>query len=82
MTHGREVADHADRIIVMHDGQVAEEIQVTTPRDAEEELDLLANGEDAHETVRIVGEGVESLAANKRTFFMMAGTIVASPRGP
>jgi putative ABC transport system ATP-binding protein len=46
VTHGREVADHADRIIVMHDGQVAEEIQVTTPRDAEEELDLLANGED------------------------------------
>lgn len=47
VTHGREVADHADRIIVMHDGRIAEEIAVATPRNAEEELRSLAKGEDA-----------------------------------
>ncbi len=47
VTHSREVADHADRIIVMQDGQIAEEIAVSDPLDAEEELNLLANGEDA-----------------------------------
>ena len=45
VTHGREVADHADRIIVMQDGQIAEEIAVSAPLDAEEELKSLANGE-------------------------------------
>jgi putative ABC transport system ATP-binding protein len=47
VTHDREVADHADRIIVMQDGQIAEEIAVAAPLDAEEELKSLANGEDA-----------------------------------
>jgi ABC-type lipoprotein export system ATPase subunit len=47
VTHDREVADHADRIIVMEDGRIAEEIAVAAPRDAEEELKSLANGEDA-----------------------------------
>jgi putative ABC transport system ATP-binding protein len=47
VTHGREVADHADRIIVMQDGQIAEEIAVSAPLDAEEELKSLANGEDS-----------------------------------
>jgi len=47
VTHDREVADHADRIIVMQDGQIAEEIAVSAPLDAEEELKSLANGEDA-----------------------------------
>jgi putative ABC transport system ATP-binding protein len=46
VTHSREVADHADRIIVMQDGQIAEEFAVSAPLDAEEELNLL-NGEDA-----------------------------------
>ena len=47
VTHDREVADHADRIIVVQDGQIAEEIAVAAPLDAEEELKSLANGEDA-----------------------------------
>lgn len=46
VTHGREVADHAERIIVMDDGRVAEEISVTTRRDAIEELNSLTNQED------------------------------------
>ncbi len=46
VTHDREVADHAKRIIVMDDGRVAEEISVTTPRNAIEELNSLANQED------------------------------------
>jgi ABC-type lipoprotein export system ATPase subunit len=46
VTHDREVADHAERIIVMDDGRVAEEISVTTPRNAIEELNSLANQED------------------------------------
>lgn len=47
VTHDREVAEHADRIIVMEDGRVAEEVAVSAPLDAEEELKSLANGEDA-----------------------------------
>ena len=47
VTHDRDVADHADRIIVMEDGQIAEEISVSAPRDAEEELKSLANGEES-----------------------------------
>jgi len=47
VTHDREVAEHADRIIVMEDGRIAEEISVAAPLDAEEELKSLANGEDA-----------------------------------
>jgi ABC-type lipoprotein export system ATPase subunit len=47
VTHDREVAEHADRIIVMEDGRIAEEVAVAAPLDAEEELKSLANGEDA-----------------------------------
>jgi putative ABC transport system ATP-binding protein len=47
VTHDREVADHADRIIVMQDGRIADEIAVSTPLDAEEELKSLVNQEDA-----------------------------------
>ncbi len=47
VTHDREVAEHADRIIVMEDGRIGEEVAVAAPRDAEEELKSLANGEDA-----------------------------------
>jgi putative ABC transport system ATP-binding protein len=47
VTHDREVAEHADRIIVMEDGRIAEEVAVAAPLDAEEELKSLANGEDS-----------------------------------
>ena len=47
VTHDRDVAEHADRIIVMEDGRIAEEVSVAAPLDAEEELKSLANGEDA-----------------------------------
>ncbi len=47
VTHDREVAEHADRIIVMEDGQIAEELAVTNPRDAAAELSLFGNGEGA-----------------------------------
>jgi putative ABC transport system ATP-binding protein len=47
VTHDRDVAEHAGRIIVMEDGRIADEISVAMPRDAEEELNSLANGEDA-----------------------------------
>ena len=47
VTHDRAVAEHADRIIVMEDGRIAEEVAVAAPLDAEEELKSLANGEDA-----------------------------------
>jgi len=47
VTHDREVAEHADRIIIMEDGRIAEEISVAAPLDAEEELKSLANREDA-----------------------------------
>jgi ABC-type lipoprotein export system ATPase subunit len=46
VTHDREVAEHANRIIVMEDGRIAEEVAVSAPLDAEEELKSLANGED------------------------------------
>jgi putative ABC transport system ATP-binding protein len=46
VTHDREVAEHADRIIVMEDGRIAEEVAVAAPLDAEEKLKSLANGED------------------------------------
>lgn len=47
VTHDREVAEHADRIIVMEDGQIAEEISVVSPLDADQELTSLTDGEDA-----------------------------------
>jgi len=46
VTHDREVADHAERIIVMEDGRIAEEIAVAAPLDAEEELNSLESWED------------------------------------
>ncbi|MHB8954531.1 MAG: ABC transporter ATP-binding protein [Pirellulaceae bacterium] len=47
VTHDREVAEHADRIIVMEDGQIAEEISVVAPLDADKEMKSLTDGEDA-----------------------------------
>jgi putative ABC transport system ATP-binding protein len=47
VTHDRDVADHADRIMVMQDGRIAEEITDSAPLNAEEELKSLAEKEDA-----------------------------------
>jgi putative ABC transport system ATP-binding protein len=46
VTHDRETADHAERIIVMEDGRIAEQIDVAQPLDAEEELHSLESWED------------------------------------
>ncbi len=37
VTHAEEVAEHADRVIILHDGMVAEDRRVAEPRDAERE---------------------------------------------
>ena len=37
VTHSEEVAEHADRVIVLDDGRVAEDRRVAQPRDAEQE---------------------------------------------
>jgi len=46
ISHDKNVAEHADRIIVMKDGQIAEDKPVMQPRDAETELKELNNKED------------------------------------
>lgn len=46
ITHDKNVAEHADRIIVLKDGQIAEDKPVIQPRDAETELKGLACKED------------------------------------
>ena len=43
ITHDNNVAEHADRIIVLKDGQIAEDKPVMQPRDAETELKELNN---------------------------------------
>ena len=47
VTHAEEVAEHADRVIVLSDGTVAEDRRVAEPRDAEREKDLAAEEETA-----------------------------------
>ena len=37
VTHSEETAEHADRVIVLKDGMVAEDRRVEQPRDAEQE---------------------------------------------
>ena len=37
VTHSEEVAEHADRVVVLKDGMVAEDRRVEQPRDAEQE---------------------------------------------
>ncbi len=37
VTHSEEVAEHADRVIVLHDGTIAEDRRVPHPRNAEHE---------------------------------------------
>ena len=41
VTHDRDVAEHADRVIVLDDGQIVEDETISQPRDAEAELAAL-----------------------------------------
>ena len=45
VTHDQQVAEHADRIIVLKDGTVAEDRRVAEPRDAEQEKNLAVEEE-------------------------------------
>ena len=47
VTHDHEVAEHADRVIVLKDGTIAEDRSVPRPRDAEQECKTLPEKEDA-----------------------------------
>jgi putative ABC transport system ATP-binding protein len=46
VTHDRDTAEHADRVIVLDDGQVSEDEIISQPRDAEAELAALAPTEE------------------------------------
>jgi putative ABC transport system ATP-binding protein len=46
VTHDRDVAEHADRVIVLDDGRIAADESVSQPRDAEAELANLAPAEE------------------------------------
>ena len=46
VTHDRDVAEHANRVIVLDDGQIAEDEIISQPRDAEAELAALAPAEE------------------------------------
>ncbi|MBI4662974.1 MAG: efflux RND transporter periplasmic adaptor subunit [Verrucomicrobia bacterium] len=41
VTHDQDIAEHADRVLLMRDGQIAEDRPVPRPRDAAQELELL-----------------------------------------
>ena len=45
VTHDQQVAEHADRVIVLKDGAVAEDRRVAEPRDAEQEKNQVAEEE-------------------------------------
>jgi ABC-type lipoprotein export system ATPase subunit len=45
VSHDRAVAEHANRIIILKDGRIAEDRPVPNPRDAEAELRALAEKE-------------------------------------
>ena len=47
VTHDEEVAEHADRILVLRDGRIAADRRVPEPRDAETERQALAAAESA-----------------------------------
>jgi putative ABC transport system ATP-binding protein len=46
ITHDRDVAEHADRVIVLDDGRIVEDKIVDQPRDAEAELAALTQTEE------------------------------------
>ena len=45
ITHDREVAEYADRVLVLRDGRVVEDRAISEPRNAEEELSALPSEE-------------------------------------
>jgi len=45
VSHDRAVAEHANRIIILKDGRIAEDHPVPNPRDAESELNAMAEKE-------------------------------------
>ena len=47
ITHDRDLAEHANRVIVLDDGRIAEDELVGEPRDAEAELAAMAQPEEA-----------------------------------
>lgn len=47
VTHDRDVAEHAERVIILDDGRIVEDEIVQQPRDAEAELADLAPAEEA-----------------------------------
>ena len=47
VTHDQEVAEHANRVLLMRDGRLAEDRPVPQPRDAGQELELLPAQTDA-----------------------------------
>ncbi len=47
VTHNEEVAEHADRVIVLKDGKIEQDRRVAQPRDAEKEVDERIGREDA-----------------------------------
>jgi len=46
VTHDRELAEHAERVIVLDDGRIAEDQTINQPRDAEAELAALTPTEE------------------------------------
>lgn len=49
VTHDLELAEHAERVIVLEDGQIAEDRPVAKPRDAEHELATLTSVQEVDE---------------------------------
>lgn len=47
ITHDREVAEYADRVLVLRDGQIGEDRKVESPRNADAELEALGDEPDA-----------------------------------
>jgi putative ABC transport system ATP-binding protein len=46
VTHDRQIAEHAQRVIVLDDGRIAEDRRIEQPRDAEAELVALVPTEE------------------------------------